>query len=103
MFTCSAAALQQPALPPAIAPAVRALSAPQTPQRPLQIRAGTYPAYGVTALAGCRPLDLFTSAAGSEGTERRRRHWEVEGEGELGANTEQHKARRVQDPVQGWW
>ena len=81
------------------------------------VRRGHYPLYGVTALAGCRPLELFTRQAAAEpavgmqqqqqqqeqqqGAGRAAGGWEVGAAGKL--SRAQVDALRNQDPIEGWW
>ena len=55
------------------------------------IKKGRYPLYGITALAGCRPLHVFR-----EGVERPFAQGTV-------LTKDQEDVMRNQDPVGGWW
>lgn len=63
------------------------------------VKKGIYPVYGVTTLAACRPLDVFTRQGGDALAEAQARS--AGGAGKL--SKEQRDALRNQDPIEGWW
>ena len=81
------------------------------------VKKGTYPLFGVTALAGCRPLALFNTGAATPGAAAQQQQQGGAGgskaaqaaqelEQELAPRVKQEPQtvkQQMQQPIGGWW